>query len=104
MLTKLIVKASCLEGEREIDKQSIFDCGYFRSAENLVVFPTAWLDNTNIMSYIIRMYYLHGNIKWVSTLFFKMRDQKFSIFVWSAKKGDISDWIFLQKWVTAFSP
>ena len=51
-----------------------------------VVFPTVRLDNTKVMEYVIRMSYLHGNIKSVSTMFFEW-STNFRIFVWSAKTG-----------------
>ena len=41
-----------------------------------MVFPNARLDNTKVMAYIIRMRYMHGNIKWVSISFSEFRDQK----------------------------
>ena len=52
------------------------------------VFPTARLGNTKAMAYIIRMCYLHGNIKCVSTVLFELRSTNFNIFVWSWGRGD----------------
>ena len=43
----------------------------------IVKFPTARLDNTKVVVYIIRMRYLHVNTKWVLTLFFfELGDQQ----------------------------